>query len=298
GYKINEYGLFKGDKFICGETEAEIYKLLGLQWIAPELREDRGEVEAAAQNKLPELIELSDIKGDLHVHTVDSDGHGRLEDLIAGAKKLGYQYLAVCDHSRSAGYANGLSAERLLLQMEKIRNLNEKLPDFTVFCGSEVDILDDGSLDFPDEILSQLDIVVAAIHSNFQKNATERILTAMDNPYVDIIAHPTGRLINRREAYQVDIPEIIKKAKEKNIALEINSHPWRLDLNDQHVRLAIETGTLLSVNTDAHKVTDLEFMKFGVGTARRGWATADMIINTLSYQKLIDWKKQRTEMAR
>ncbi|NOZ63014.1 MAG: DNA polymerase/3'-5' exonuclease PolX [Calditrichaeota bacterium] len=294
GLKINEYGLFRDDNFICGETEDEIYKSLGLQWIAPELREDRGEVEAAAQNHLPELIKLSDIKGDLHVHTIGSDGHSRMENLVAAAKKLGHQYLAICDHSRSAGYANGLSAERLLAQIEAIKNLNKSLTDFTLFSGSEVDILDDGSLDFPDEILARLDIVVVSIHSNFQKNPTERILTAMENPHVDIIAHPTGRLINKRDSYQVDISKIIEKAIEKNIALEINSHPWRLDLNDQHVRVAVEKGALLAINTDAHHVDNLNYLKFGVGTARRGWATAKNVINTLTIQQIRNWKKQRT----
>jgi len=293
GLKINEYGLFRGEKFICGETEDEIYKALGLQWIAPELREDRGEVEAAAQNLLPQLIELRDIKGDLHVHTVDSDGHSQIEDLVDAAKKMGYQYLAICDHSRSARYANGLSAEKLLAQIETIKNLNRKISDFTIFSGSEVDILDDGSLDYPDEILAKLDIVVSSIHSNFHKNPTERMLMAMDNPYVDIIAHPTGRLLNKRDSYQIDISKITEKAIKRNIALEINSHPWRLDLNDQHVRMAVEMGALLTINTDAHHLDNLDYMKFGVGTARRGWATANSVINTFTFQEILNWKKKR-----
>ncbi len=293
GWKINEYGIFEGDKFICGKTETEVYQALGLQWIPPEMREDRGEVELAKENKLPNLVKLEEIKGDLHIHSVDSDGHSQLEDLVAAAKELDYQYLAICDHSRSAGYANGLSVERLLQQMEKIRELNSNLSDFQLLAGTEVDILEDGSLDFPDEILSKLDIVVASVHSNFQKDQTERILKAMDNPNVDIIAHPTGRLINKRESYPIDMNKIIQKAQEKNIALEVNSHPWRLDLNDHLIRHAIEKGVLLAINTDAHQVSDLKFMKYGIGTARRGWACTKNILNTLNLQQIVEWKKKR-----
>ena len=295
--KINEYGVFENEKFICGNTEEEVYQALGLQWIPPEMREDRGEVELAADNNLPKLIEMADLQGDLHVHSTDSDGHSGIFDLIEHAEKMGWKYLAICDHSRSAGYANGLSIERLLEQIERIKEIDAKLPDFKLLAGSEVDILDDGTLDYPDEILAKLDIVVASIHSNLGKDQTNRLLKAMDNPYVDIIAHPTGRLINKREAYAVDIFKIIEKARQKNIALELNSHPMRLDLNDIHLKVALEKGVSIAINTDAHHVRDFANIRFGIGTARRGWLSSKNVINTFSYEKLLKWKQNRFASA-
>ena len=291
--KINEYGIFKGEIKVGGETEEEIYLVLGLDWIPPEMREDRGEVELAAQHQLPKLINLNEIKGDLHIHTNYSDGSHTIEDMVQRSLTLGYQYVAICDHSRSANYADGLSIERLLKQIEEIDTLNKKIKNFKILKGTEADILADGSLDFPDEILQQLDIVVVSIHSGFKQNPTERILKAMDNPLVDIIAHPTGRLINRREGYQVDLNVIFKKAREKGIALEINSHPWRIDLSDIHARLAAEMGVLIAINTDAHSLNDLTFMKYGIGTAKRAWLQKENILNCLTYKEILNWKNKR-----
>ena len=291
--KINEYGIFKGEIKVGGETEEEIYLVLGLDWIPPEMREDRGEVELAAQHQLPKLINLNEIKGDLHIHTNYSDGSHTIEGMVQKSLTLGYQYVAICDHSRSANYADGLSIERLLKQIEEIGTLNKKIKNFKILKGTEADILADGSLDFPDEILQQLDIVVVSIHSGFKQNPTERILKAMDNPLVDIIAHPTGRLINRREGYQVDLNAIFKKAREKGIALEINSHPWRIDLSDIHARLAAEMGVLIAINTDAHSLNDLTFMKYGIGTAKRAWLQKENILNCLTYKEILNWKNKR-----
>jgi DNA polymerase (family 10) len=280
-YKINEYGIFKGEQKRGGAKEAEIYNLLKLPWIPPELREDRGEIEAASRNELPDLIRLEDIQGDLHVHSNYSDGHFSIAEMAQAAQKRGYRYLAFCDHSQSAFYANGLNPDRLLGQIEEIRKLNENLAAFQILAGTEVDILPNGELDFPDEILQQLDIVVASIHSAFKQHPTERIISAMENPYVDIIGHPTGRLISRREGYEIDLDKIIKTAVRTGTALEINAYPDRLDLSDVNARRAIDAGVMLAINTDAHSIDDLSAMKFGIATARRGWVGKDNVLNTL-----------------
>lgn len=291
--KINEYGIFRGEERIGGASEAEIYEQLGLPWIPPELREDRGEIEAAAQRRLPRLIELHQIKGDLHVHSNYSDGLVSLAEMVTAAQRLGYAYLAFCDHSKSAFYANGLSEARLVQQMEEIQQLNPQFPGFRIFTGTEVDILPDGRLDFPDELLAQLDIVVASIHSAFKQNPTERILAALENPHVDIIGHPTGRLISRREGYDVDLPKIFEVAAKTGTALEINAYPDRLDLSDVHARSAIESGVRLVINTDAHEPGRLIDMQFGVATARRGWCTAANVLNTFTAEQVITWKNGR-----
>lgn len=293
GLKINEYGVFKGDRQIGGRTEQQMYSALNLRWIPPEMREDRGEVELAASSDLPELIELKDIRGDLHVHSNYSDGHFSVENMAEKARQLNYNYLAICDHSQSAAYANGLSAEKLLEQIKHIDVLNKRFHDFKILKGIEVDILADGSLDFPDSILAQLDIVVASIHSGFKQNPTERILKALDNPLVDIIGHPTGRLINRREGYEVDLTKVFEKAKSKGVALEINAYPWRLDLSDLNAKLADKAGALLAINTDSHSTEDLNFMNFGIGTARRGWLTKKSVINHFSMKQLLNWTQKR-----
>lgn len=291
--KINEYGIFRDDKLIGGKHETEIYETLGLPWIPPEMREDRGEVERALTGTLPNLVEQSDILGDLHVHTNYSDGKNSITEIANHARKRGYKYLAICDHSVSATYANGLSPEKLLRQSAEIDAFNESNPDFRVLKGTEVDIRVDGSLDYSDEILKQLDFVVASIHTGFKQNPTERIKSAMRNPYVDVIGHPTGRLISRREAYEIDINAIIHEAKMTGTALEINAHPERLDLSDINAKFAAETGVMIVINTDSHEPSNMDFMKYGVSTARRGWLTREHVLNVLSFEEVLQWRSKR-----
>ncbi len=283
--KLNEYGLFKADKMIAGPVEEEIYEKIGLDYIVPVLREDRGEVEAAKEHRLPKLIEFADIKGDFHIHTAASDGDCEIDEVAAAAKDLGYKYICITDHSRSSAIANGLSAKRLAQQVKEIRKLNEKLKGITILAGSEVDILADGSLDFDDELLAELDFVVGAIHSGMagaRERVTMRTLKAMDNPYVNCIAHPTGRLIGRREPMDLDIAAVIEHAAATHTALEVNANPWRLDLKDVHCKMAIEAGAKLAIGTDAHSIAGLGLMGFGVATAGRGWTTKPDVLNTFS----------------
>ncbi len=283
--KLNEYGLFKAERKVAGPVEEEIYQKLGLDYIEPLLREDRGEVEAATRHCLPELIGPADIKGDFHVHTNASDGNCDISEIARAAKEIGYKYICITDHSRSSAIANGLSAERLVQQIKQIRKLNETLKGITIFAGSEVDILADGSLDFDDKLLAELDFVIASIHSGLassREKVTTRTLKAMDNPYVNCIAHPTGRLIGQREAMDLDIAVVIKHAAATHTAFEVNANPWRLDLKDIHCRMAIEAGVKLVIGTDAHSVAGLGLMGFGVATAARGWATKADVLNTLS----------------
>lgn len=287
GLKISEYGVFKGKKKIAGRSEEEVYKTLGLPFIPAELREDRGEVEAALADKLPRVVGLSDIKGDLHVHSDYSDGRVSLKELADLAKGMGYEYIAICDHSQSARYAGGLSPERLLEQIDEIERLNKQLKGFRLLKGTEVDILQDGKLDFPDEILKKLDFVVAAIHSGFKKNVTERILKAMENPYLRVIAHPSGRLISKREGYEVDLEKVLQGAKRKGKALELNAYYDRLDLNEFYLKKAKEMGIKVSIGTDTHYAKGLQMMRFGVGIARRAWLEKKDILNCLSCEKLL-----------
>ncbi len=290
GLKISEYGVFRGSEKIAGVTEEEVYRTLGLPWIPPELREDRGEIEAAQENRLPKLIELKDIKGDLHVHSKYSDGTATLEEIAERAEKMGYEYIAVCDHSRSVKYARGLEIDRLMKKMEAIKELNKKLKNVKLLCGAEVDILQDGSLDYPDEVLKELDIVVAAVHIwSKNEDTTERILRAMENPYVHVIAHPTGRLISTREGYSVDVERLIEKAAETGTALEINAYFERLDLNDIYVRRAKEKGVKLSIGTDTHNIGQLWMMILGVGVAKRGWLEKGDVLNTMDYESLMEY---------
>jgi DNA polymerase (family 10) len=294
--KLNEYGLFKGDRIVAGPLEEEIYQKLGLDYIEPLLREDRGEVEAAKTNSLPELIKAGDIKGDFHMHTVASDGDCDISELARAAKEIGYKYICITDHSQSSAIANGLSAERLAQQIKQIRKLNEKLKGITILAGSEVDILANGSLDFDDKLLAELDFVIASIHSGLaspREKVTTRTLKAMDNPYVNCIAHPTGRLIGQREAMDLDIDAVIKHAAQTQTAFEVNANPWRLDLKDIHCRMAIEAGVKLVIGTDAHSVAGLGLMGFGVATAGRGWATKGDVLNTLSAAKIKSWVKRK-----
>jgi len=292
GLKINEYGVFEvesGNR-IAGEKEEEVYQALNLPFIPPELREDRGEIEAAQEKKLPQLIEYSQIRGDLHLHTKWSDGAHTIRQMAEAAKKRGYKYIAITDHSQSLKIAGGLTEKRLREQMEEIQKLNQELKDFTILSGIEVDIKSDGSLDFSDEMLSKLDVVIAAIHSGFKQESkiiTERIIKAMQNRLVNILAHPTGRLIGYRESYQVDINEMMEVAAKTGTILEINSYPERLDLNDIYCRMAKEKGVQLAIETDAHSIDGLEFMNLGVDVARRGWLEEKDIVNTLPLNELL-----------
>ena len=289
GLKLNEYGVFRGDKPVAGETEESVYASLGLPWIPPELREGRGEIDAAKAGRLPHLVDLQDLKGDLHAHTRATDGRNSLPEMAEAARLRGLRYFAITDHSRRLTMAKGLDSTRLLQQMEDIDQLNATLSGVTILKGIEVDILEDGSLDLPDEVLGRLDLVVGAVHSRFNlsnRRQTERIMKAMDHPHFSILAHPSGRLIGRREPYEVDMLRIIRKARERRCFLEINAHPERLDLTDIHCRMAREEGVLLAVNTDAHSMLDLENARFGVGQARRGWLEKSDVLNTRSYAEL------------
>jgi DNA polymerase (family 10) len=290
--KLNEYGLFKGDKIVAGSVEEGIYQKLGLDYIEPVLREDRGEVEAARSHALPKLIRPEDIRGDLHVHTNASDGNCDISELADAAKRMGYKYICVTDHSRSSAIANGLSARQLARQIEQIRKLNEKLKGMTILAGSEVDILGDGSLDFDDKLLAELDFAIASTHSGLggsPEKVTARTLKAMDNPYISCVAHPTGRLIGQREAMDIDIAAVVEHAAQTHTALEVNANPWRLDLKDIHCKMAVEAGVKLVLGTDAHSVDGLSLMGFGVATAARGWATKADVLNTLPAAGIKSW---------
>jgi DNA polymerase (family 10) len=288
-WKLNEYGLFEGDKMIAGPVEEEIYTKLGLDYINPLLREDRGEVEAAKSHRLPELIELSDIKGDFHVHTDASDGRASIAEMAEAARNSGYTFICITDHSKSSAIANGLSSKQLAEQIKQIHKLNEKLKGITILAGTEVDILADSSLDFDDKLLADLDFVIASIHSGMgsaREKVNARTLKAMDSPYVNCIAHPTARLIGQREPMDIDIAAVIKHAAGTHTALEVNAHPQRLDLKDVHCKMAIEAGVKLAIGTDAHSKEGLSLMGFGVATAARGWVTKADVLNAMSPAKI------------
>jgi DNA polymerase (family 10) len=287
--KINEYGVFKNDERRAGKTEKDVFKQVDLPYIEPELREDRGEIQAAQKNRLPDLIELADIRGDLHVHTNETDGRDILEDMVSAAQERGYTYLAISNHSQHVSVDKGLNRKRLARQIEKIDRLNSESGNFVILKAIEVDILKDGSLDLPDDILKELDVVIGAVHSDFKlsrQKQTERILRAMDNPSFNILAHPSGRLINARQAYEVDLEGLIKAAGERGCFMELNAHPDRLDLNDVFCKTAKDLGVKIAVSTDAHSVTSLDHMRLGIRQARRGWLAVDDVLNTRSWQEL------------
>jgi len=292
GLKINEYGVFRDadDARLGGAEEEDIYRLVGLPFIPPELREDTGEIEAAAAGRLPRLVELPDLRGDLHVHSRWSDGAHPLAEIVEAAKARGLSYLALTDHSRGLGVARGLSIERLQEQGEEIAAFNREQTGFRVLRGTEMDIGLDGSLDYPDEVLRHLDIVIAALHSGFnqtREQLTARLVAAMRNPWVSVIAHPTGRLIGEREGYDLDMETLLRAAAETGTALEINSYPLRLDLNDQQVRRAKELGVALVINSDFHVVSQFETLHYGVSVARRGWLEKRDVLNTLELPELL-----------
>jgi DNA polymerase (family 10) len=296
GYSLSEYALKDkdGSEHLCTD-EGKVYRLLGLPWIPPELREDRGEVEAALKGELPRLVELADLQGDLQMHTTWSDGHGSVAEMAEAARTRGLHYILITDHSFGMGVAGGLKAEELRQQRAEIEAANARYDDFRVLAGAEVEIRADGSLDFPDEVLAELDIVVASLHTGLRsgrERTTERLLAAIRNPHVDMIAHPTGRLIGRREGADLDMEAILQAAAESGTIVEINAHPDRLDLPDIYVRRAVELGVKLAINTDAHDVEGLDLLFFGVATARRGWATPDDVVNTWDLKKLLAWVKR------
>jgi DNA polymerase (family X) len=296
GLNISEYGLAQAgtQRYEPVASEAEIYSRLGLDYIPPELREDTGEIQAAEKGELPKLVEVGDVRGDLHVHTNYSDGRGTIETMAEAAISLGYEYLVFCDHSQSLRVANGLSPARLEGKLEAVRAADEKYDEIHLLCGSEVDILKDGSLDYEDALLAKLDFVVASIHTSFnvgEEAMTERIVRAMNNPYVRTIAHPTGRILNRREPYAVDVSRLIREAKATNTALELNSYPDRLDLSVPFVREAVEVGVSITIDTDAHDETALSVAKFGVAQARRAWVEKESIINCLPWVAFEEYLK-------
>jgi len=292
GYKLNEYGLFRrdNDELVAAEDEARIYEALGMRWIPPELRENTGEIEAAMEDRLPDLVTLDDVRGDLHVHTEWSDGHASIEEMAAKAAEMGFEYIAVTDHTRALGIAKGLDDERLMEQMAEVRRVDEEHPEIRVLAGTECDILRDGRLDISDEVLAELDWVVAAIHSGFkteEQAMTNRVIEAIRNEHVDTLAHPTGRLIQRRSPYALDLDAVFEAAAERGVMMEINCYPERLDLSDVDSRRAKEHGVMMTLGTDAHTPSELEFLPLGVAVARRGWLEAGDVANTLSVDELL-----------
>ncbi len=285
--KINEYGIFKGkdgsEERIAGRKEEDVFEAVGLDYISPELRENHGEIEAAKNGELPKLITLEDIRGDLHAHTKETDGRSTLEEMVEAARNLGYSFLAITEHSQAVTVAKGLDPKRLRRQIEQIDKINDREHGFRIFKGIEVDILEDGSLDLPDDVLKELDLTVCSVHSKFDLSAekqTERVIRAMDNPYFNILGHPSGRLINERRPFEIDLEKVMEAARERGCALELNAHPDRLDLTDTHCRMAKEIGVKIVISTDSHYTEELKNMRFGIDQARRGWLEADDVLNT------------------
>ena len=291
GYKLNEYGLFRGRKNIAARTEEEIYEKLGMETPPPELRLNRGEVEAALAHKLPKLVGYGDLKGDLQIQTSWTDGKNSIEEMVREAEKIGHEYIAITDHTKTLAMTGGSDEKKLLRQMAEIDKIQKKFPRIKILKGAEVNILKDGTLDIKDKVLAKLDVVGAAVHSLFnlsKKDQTERICRAMENPHLDILFHPTGRIINRRKPYEVDMEAIIKAAKRTGTILEIDAHPWRLDLKDEHIKMAREAGVKMVIDTDAHSVPELYYLEYGIAQARRGWCAKKDIINTLPLKDFLE----------
>lgn len=287
--KISEYGVFRGKCRIGGRTEQEVFRAVGLPWIAPELREDRGEIAAAREGKLPRLIEPGDLRGDLHVHTDATDGKNTLREMVEACAARGYAYVAITDHTQALRMTGGLGRSGYRRQRRAIEAMRKDFPSIAILHGAEVDILADGSLDLDDDTLAELDVVIAAVHSNFAMTGatmTERVLSALAHPRVDILAHPTGRLLGKREPYAIDMVKVVKTACERGILLEINAQPERLDLSDILVRMARDAGARFVINTDAHRTSELAFMRYGVDQARRGWCSANDVANTCPLKEL------------
>jgi DNA polymerase (family 10) len=296
---LSEYGFKRpdGSEILCPQ-ETQVYETLGLPWLAPEMREDRGEIQAAASGAAPRLVEWADILGDLHAHTDWSDGAGTLAEMAEAARASGYRYLVISDHTQSLGIANGLTPERLDAQRTEINALNEQWDDFTLLQGCELEIKADGSLDFSDEVLAELDFVVASVHTSLRQDRvqiTQRVMNALHNPYVDVIGHPSGRILGQREESAVDLDAIIEEAARTGTAMEVNSIPNRLDLDDVHVRRALELGVKIAINSDAHHPGGLRSLPFGLATARRGWATAPDVLNSMTLDEIRAWRETRIE---
>jgi len=281
--KINEYGVFRGKRLVAGKTEASVYASVGLPWIPPELRENAGEIEAGEKGKLPRLVELADLRGDLQAHTRATDGRNTLVEMAEAARRRGFEYLAITDHSRRLAMTRGLDPRRLRAQIREIERFNAKRSGITLLTGIEVDILEDGRLDLPDDVLGEVDVVVGAVHSHFglpRRRQTERILRAMDHPFFTILAHPSGRLIGERDPCDVDIGRVLRRAKERGCVVEVDAQPDRLDLLDSQCRMAKELGVRIAIDSDAHSVLELQNLRFGVGQARRGWLEKGDVVNT------------------
>jgi DNA polymerase (family 10) len=289
GYTLNEYGLatLEDNQPVASKTEEEIYAKLKLDYIPPELRENREEIDAAAAHTLPTLLELSDIRGDVHMHTIETDGRNTIEEMAEAARERGYEYMAITDHSKNLAFANGLTDKRALDHIDRIRSVGKKMKGIRIFAGIEVDILGDGSLDLSDPVLEQMDIVIASVHSLFNQDRatmTERLMKAIANPNTSLIGHPTGRLLLRRDAYEFDLDAVLKAAAKHKVAMELNSYPDRLDLSDVHLRLAKHHGVKIVINTDSHHTSHMEKLRYGVTQARRAWLTKEDVLNTLSAQ--------------
>lgn len=297
GKKVEEVGVEEGER-LGGAKEEDVFQCVSMDWVPPELRENRGEIQAAQKHKLPELIALKDIRGDLHLHSKWTDGSSTILDLVRACKERGYQYCAITDHSKAVRVAGGLTAEDFKKQRKEIEQARAKVAGITVFTGCEVDILPDGSLDLPDELLDELDVVVAAVHSKLdmnQSDMTKRVLKALANPEVSILAHPTGRLINEREPCAIDLEQVFHAAKEHEVAVELNAQPDRLDLNDVHLLRAREIGVKIVINTDAHNTGQIQFIKYGIDQARRGWLEKRHVLNAMAGSQFEAWLKQRRQ---
>jgi len=296
GLKLNEYGVFRKEKMIAGSDEKEVYGALGLAWIAPELRENQGEIKAALKGKLPKIINQEDIKGDLHCHSSWNGGENTILELAKAAREMGYQYLGISDHTKFLRIEKGLNEKQLIAQGEEIDKLNHSFESkgikFRILRGAEVNILNDGSLDISNDILSKLDYVIAGVHSNLKmskKDMTKRTIKAINNPYIKIISHPTGRILKRRDEYQIDFEEVLEAAKKSGVVLEINSNPERLDLNSENIKKAKEVGVKMVINSDAHHKNQFFFIELGITQARRGWAEKEDIINAWSLEELLKY---------
>jgi len=300
GYTLNEYSLadLKTEKPVAGKTEEEIYAKLNLDYIPPELRENLGEIDAAEKQSLPVLITLQDIQGDVHMHTIETDGKNTIEEMAEAAKARGYKYMAITDHSKNLAFANGLDDQRALTHIQRVREANSRIDGITIFAGIEVDILADGDLDLADDVLAQMDLVIASVHSVFNQEPakmTDRLLKAIANPNTSIIGHPTGRIQLRRDAYQFDMEAVLTAAAKHKVAMELNSYPDRLDLNDVHLRQAKQRGVKIVINTDSHHTSHLEKIRYGILQARRAWLTSSNVLNTLPAERFAkamkhDWK--------
>jgi DNA polymerase (family 10) len=301
GYKLNEYGLYRGKKLIAYKTEADVYKALRMAYIEPEMRENLGEIDAALVGTLPKLVEYNSLKGDLQIQTDWTDGKDSIESMAKYAKKQGLEYIAITDHTKDLAMTGGSDEKKLARQAKEIDKINKKISGITILKGAEVNIRKDGSLDITDEALAKLDVVGVSVHSNFKmtkEDMTQRIKKAIQNPHVDILFHPTGRLLNKREAYEVDMDEVIKEAKKTGTLLEINASPERLDLKDTHIKKAADAGCMFAINSDAHAAIHMEYLRYGIGQARRGWAEKEDVVNTYPLGKMLEFLKDKQKKER